>query len=158
MGTKALDLSMLYEQDETGWLEVMSALAANGRYAQMDFPHLSEYLADMAKRDKREVYSRLVVLLSHLLKWEHQPECRSGSWRGTIREQRRELNQLLTSSTLRHHAETILADAYAEARLEAADETELGLDRFPPEDARNLDAWLTEPPRDSGSVTDPPPG
>src|ERR1700722_3187285 len=106
---EALDLSVLYEQDETAWLEVMSALAANGRHAEMDYMHLSEYLADMAKRDKREVFSRLVVLLCHLLKWEHQPERRSGSWRGTIREQRRELRQLLTSGTLRNHAETVLA-------------------------------------------------
>ena len=28
---EALDLSVLYEQDETAWLEAMSALAAGGR-------------------------------------------------------------------------------------------------------------------------------
>src|SRR5437667_12763961 len=73
---EALDLSLLYERDETAWLEVMSALAASGRFAEMDYRHLSEYLADMARRDRREVFSRLVVLLSHLLKWDHQPERR----------------------------------------------------------------------------------
>src|SRR5215471_13894744 len=92
---QTLDLSVLYEQDETAWLEAMSALAAAGRYDEMDFAHLSEYLTDMARRDRREVFSRLVVLLTHLLKWEHQADRRSGSWRGTIREQRRELRQLL---------------------------------------------------------------
>src|SRR5438105_12801289 len=92
---EVLNLSLLYERDETAWLEAMSALAASGQYVELDFPHLSEYLADMAKRDRREVISRLVVLLCHLLKWEHQPERRSGSWRGTIRAQRRELRQLL---------------------------------------------------------------
>lgn len=143
--TQALDLSVLYEQDETAWLEAMSALAADGRYAEMDYLHLSEYLADMAKRDRREVFSRLVVLLSHLLKWEHQPERRSGSWRGTIREQRRELRQLVESGTLRNHAEAVLADAYAEARKQAADETELSLDVFPAADARGLDELLAEP-------------
>src|SRR5216683_2952359 len=142
---QALDLSVLYEQDETAWLEAMSALAANGRHAEIDYRHLSEYLADMAKRDKREVFSRLVVLLCHLLKWEHQPERRSGSWRGTIREQRRELKQLLTSGTLLNHAETVLTDAYAEARRQAADETELSLDVFPAEDARGLDELVAEP-------------
>ena len=140
-----LDLSVLYERDETAWLEAMSALAAGGRCAEMDYPHLSEYLADMAKRDRREVFSRLVVLLSHLLKWEHQPERRSGSWRGTIREQRRELRQLLESGTLRNHAEAVLADAYAEARRQAADETELSLDVFPVADARGLHELLAEP-------------
>lgn len=142
---EALDLSVLYEQDETAWLEAMSALAAGGRCAEMDCKHLSEYLADMARRDRREVFSRLVVLLSHRLKWEHQPERRSGSWRGTMREQRRELRQLLESGTLRNHAEAVLADAYAEARRQAADETELSVDVFPAENARGLDELLAEP-------------
>src|SRR5438132_3820243 len=151
---EALDLSVLYEQDETAWLEAMSALAASGRYAEMDYRHLSEYLADMARRDRREVFSRLVVLLSHLLKWEYQPEHRSGSWRGTIREQRRELRQLLESGTLRNHAEAVLADAYAEARRQAADETELSLDLFPAEDARGLEELLAEPDAGPGTAAE----
>jgi hypothetical protein len=153
---EALDLSVLYERDETAWLEAMAALAASGRYAEMDYRHLSEYLADMARRDRREVFSRLVVLLSHVLKWEHQPEHRSGSWRGTIRAQRRELRQLLESGTLRNHAQAVLADAYAEARRQAADETELNLDVFPREDARTLDELLAEPDVEPGAAGDPP--
>lgn len=141
---ESLNLSVLYERDETAWLEAMSALAACGRFAEMDYRHLSEYLADMARRDRREVFSRLVVLLTHLLKWEYQPERRCGSWRGTIREQRRELRQLLESGTLRNHAESVLAEAYAEARRQAADETELNLDLFPVEDARSLDEFIAE--------------
>ena len=142
---EALELSMLYEQDETAWLETMAALAASGRYSEMDFTHLSEYLTDMAKRDRREVFSRLVVLMTHMLKWEHQPDHRSGSWRGTIREQRRELRQLLESGTLRNHAEAVLADAYAEAKRQAADETDLSLDVFPMQNLQSLDELLAEP-------------
>lgn len=137
-------LESLYEQDETAWLEAMAALAAAGRYAEMDFANLSEYLTDMARRDRREVFSRLVVLLAHLLKWEHQPDRRSGSWRGTIREQRRELRQLLESGTLRNHAEAVFADAYAEARKQAADESELPLSTFPAVNPWMLDAALAE--------------
>jgi hypothetical protein len=147
---QARDLSALYEQDETAWLEIMSALAAGGRHAEMDFPHLSEYLADMARRDRREVFSRLVTLLTHLLKWEYQPQRRLGAWRGTIREQRRELRQLLESGTLRRHAEAVLADAYMEARGQAADETELPLETFPAEDERSLDEVLAEPEAETG--------
>jgi hypothetical protein len=155
---EALDLSVLYERDETAWLEAMSVLAASGRYAEMDFRHLSEYLADMARRDRREVFSRLVMLLCHLLKWEHQPTRRSGSWRGTIREHRRELRQLLESGTLRNHAEPVLADAYAEARRQAADETELSLDEFPAEDARSLKELLAEPDSGPGTAASQPGG
>ncbi len=141
---RAVPLGMLYEQDETAWLETMAALAAERRYQEMDYPHLSEYLADMARRDRREVFSRLVVLLTHLLKWEQQPEKRSGSWRGTIREQRRELRQLLESGTLRNHAESVLDDAYTEARKQAADETESDLAVFPVERTWGLDEMLGE--------------
>jgi hypothetical protein len=137
-------LSTLYEQDETAWLEAMAELAAQGRLSEMDHLHLSEYLADMAKRDRREVFSRLVVLLAHLLKWDHQPDRRSGSWRGTIREQRRELRQLLESATLRNHAEAVFAEAYAEARRQAADETELAVETFPEECGWTLDTALSE--------------
>src|SRR5207244_13415051 len=90
-------LGVLYEQDETAWLEAMAALAAQRRYAEMDYQHLSEYLSDMAKRDRREVVSRLVVLMGHLLKWEQQPGRRCGSWRGAIREPQAELRQVVES-------------------------------------------------------------
>jgi hypothetical protein len=140
----ALELADLYEQDETAWLESMSQLIARRSFAELDCDHLSEYLSDMAKRDRREVYSRLVVLMSHLLKWEHQPKHRSGSWRGTIREQRRELRQLLESGTLRNHADSILPDAYIDARLQAADETEVPVDTLPATSPWNVDQAVYE--------------
>src|SRR5271166_108195 len=139
---ETLDLNALYELDETAWLEAMSELASSGKYSQLDFDHLSEYLSDMAKRDRREVFSRLVVLLSHLLKWEYQPDRRSGSWRGTILEQQRELRLLLESGALRNHAAAVLADAYAEARKQAAAETGLVRTAFPEECGWDLDGAL----------------
>lgn len=141
---EARKLSRLYETDETAWLEIMAALAAEGRYRELDYPNLSDYLADMAKRDRREVSSRLVVLLAHLLKSAHQPGRLGRSGRATIREQRRELRQLLESQTLRNHAAAVLADAYAEARRQAADETDLDREVFPAENAWDLDAVLGE--------------
>ena len=142
--TQAESLAVLYEQDETAWLEAMAELVAQRRYAELDHLHLSEFLADMAKRDRREVFSRLVILMSHLLKWQHQPDRRSGSWRGTIREQRRDLRQLLESETLRNHAQLVLLDAYAEARKQASDETEMSLETFPQKRTWELDELLSE--------------
>ena len=142
---EAVELSLLYEHDETAWLEAMSALAANGRHSEMDYHNLSEFLADMARRDRREVFSRLVALISHTLKWKHQPDRRSNSWRGTMLDQRRELVQLLESGTLRNHADAVLADAYAHAREQAAVETGLPLSVFPIENAGGVDDFLTEP-------------
>jgi hypothetical protein len=147
--TEMLPLSTLFERDETAWLEIMSQLAAEGRYAEMDHSNLSEYLADMAKRDRREVASRLVILLTHLLKWEHQADHRSGSWQGTIVEQRRELRKLFESGTLHHHAVSVLAEAYADARRQAAAETGLSRGTFPVECNWELETLLADDDEDA---------
>src|SRR5262249_44184450 len=132
-------VATLYEQDETAWLEQTAHLIAQRRFEEIDHKNLSEYLADMARRDKREVLSRLVTLLTHLLKWEYQPEGRSKSWRGTIVEQRRELKQLLESGTLRGYAGEVLTRAYQEAVEQAAAETGLAEQTFPSECSLALD-------------------
>lgn len=121
----------LYERDETAWLEAMSEAARAGRVEELDLIHLAEYLSDMAKRDRREVVSRLVVLMAHLLKWEHQPEGRSRSWRLTIRKQREELVDIATEGVLRLHAEEVLAKIYPKAVGRAADETGIPARLFP---------------------------
>ena len=148
-------LAVLFEADETAWLEATAELARAGRLAEVDACTLAEYLTDMAKRDRREVFSRLVVLLTHLLKWEYQPDHRSGSWRATIREQRRELRQMLESGTLRNHAASVLAEAFAEARAQAADETESEIGTFPAENPWGLDDVVGGPDGDSARIQSP---
>lgn len=138
-------LAALYQTDETAWLEQTADLVRAGRFEEIDAESLGEYLSDMAGRDRREVFSRLVVLLTHLLKWDHQPDRRSGSWRGTIREQRRELGQLLESGVLRNHATAVFADAYAAARAQAADEAEVDIDVFPGVSPWDLETALNDP-------------
>jgi hypothetical protein len=101
-------------------------------------------LSVLYERDRREVSSRLVVLLTHLLKWEHQPDHRSGSWQGTILEQRRELRKLLESGTLSNHAVSVLAEAYADARKQAAAETMLPRGTFPAECRWDLESLLVD--------------
>ena len=136
-------LPALYERDETAWLEAMADLAGDGRAEELDLPHLAEYLSDMARRDRREVESRLVVLVSHLLKWVHEPSHRSRSWRATVVEQRQELNRLAGRGVLRNHAEAILAEVYPEAVERAAAETGLAPQTFPAECPYTLDQLLT---------------
>lgn len=136
--------ALLAEADETAWLERTAELVRAQQFDQLDPDTLAEYLTDMAKRDRREVYSRLVVLLAHLLKWEYQPDRRGGSWLATILEQQRELRQLLESGTLRNHAADVLADAYADARKEAAAETGLPRTAFPEECRWDVDAALAD--------------
>jgi hypothetical protein len=133
----------LYEADETAWLEAMAELIGQGRTDELDYPHLREYLADMARRDRREVESRLATLLAHVLKWVHQPDRRSAGWRATVVEQRQELARLTDRGVLRNHAEAVLADAYAEAVERAAAETGLPATAFPADCPYSLDQLLS---------------
>jgi hypothetical protein len=142
-------LAELFEADETAWLDRSAELIRTGRFDQLDTANLAEYLTDMAKRDRREVFSRLVVLLTHLLKWEHQPDRRSGSWQGTILEQQRELRQLLESGSLHNHAAAIFAEAYADARKQAAAETEMARETFPEECRWELETALADQGEDA---------
>ena len=124
-------VSELYETDETAWLETMAGFVRERRLNELDYVHLAEYLEDMARRDKREVLSRLALLLAHLLKWKHQPEKRSSSWRVTIETQLQELMELLESGVLRNYAEEILAKAYANGIRLAIADTGLPAGSFP---------------------------
>ena len=135
-------LASLYEQDETAWLEQTANLLAERRVAEVDLTNLCEYLGDMARREKREVLNRLITLITHLLKWERQPEKRTNSWRGTIRTQRRKLKQLLESGMLHRHAGEVLAEAYHQAVMQAADETGLPCSVFPSESSVSLEEIL----------------
>ena len=135
-------LAALYEADETAWLEATADLVRDGRLDQVDRGTLAEYLTDMARRDRREVTSRLGILLAHLLKWRHQPDQRSGSWRGTVEIQRQELAELLESGVLRNHADAVLDKAYANSVRQAAAETGLPESTFPDDCPYSLDEVL----------------
>ena len=52
----------------------------------------------MGKRDRRQLRSRLQVLIMHLLKWQFQPDKQSQSWLATIDHQRDQIEALLLDS------------------------------------------------------------
>lgn len=144
MNLRAIDdLQFLYESDETGWLEAMAELIREGRFEELDYSNLKEYLSDMARRDRREVKSRLTVLLGHLLKWIHQPKKRTKSWRHTVTVQVQELGDLISGGVLRAYAEEILGEAYVNALERAAAETGLSADSFPSECPFSIDQLLS---------------
>ncbi len=136
-------LAALYLADETAWLDAMAELLRAGRFGDLDHPNLAEYLTDMARSDRRIVESRLVILMMHVLKWTHQEDMRTPSWRRTISSQRQQLNRLLKSGALRNHAETVLGETYADAVELAADETDLPEESFPAECPWTLEQLLS---------------
>lgn len=109
----------------------MAELVRLNRLDALDYANLAEYLSDLAARDRREVRSRLVMLLMHLLKWEHQPDKRTPSWQTTILNESGELADLAGRGVLQTHAAKILQDSYQRAVTLAASETRLPVDAFP---------------------------
>lgn len=65
-------LTKLYEVDYYTWAKQHVELLQKGDFLAMDIEHLIEELDSMARSDKRELESRLTVLIAHLLKWQYQ--------------------------------------------------------------------------------------
>ncbi|MBX9680239.1 MAG: DUF29 domain-containing protein [Gemmataceae bacterium] len=136
-------LADLCEADETAWMEAAAELVRRGQFDEIDTASLAKYLTDMSKRDRREVESRLIVLIAPLLKWTRQPTQRSGSWRTAIIEQRQELDGLVGQGVLRNHAEAVLAAAHAKAVERSAAETGLDAAGFSQDCPYTLDDLLS---------------
>jgi hypothetical protein len=92
------------------------------------------------------------MLLSHLLKWEHQPSGRSWSWVGTTRRERLATAKLLRQNAgLRPRRNELFAEAYAAARTKAAIKTDRPVSVFPAScpytlgQATDADFWPGEP-------------
>jgi hypothetical protein len=66
-------------------------------YANIDWKNLIEEIEDMGKRERQSIKSNLIVVLLHLLKWQFQPERRSGSWESSIIEHRRRIREALSN-------------------------------------------------------------
>jgi hypothetical protein len=80
-----------YDDDVAAWASEQAALIRSGRLDQLDLEHIAEEIEDVGKSERRELASRMALLLARLIKWKYQPERQSNSWRRTIREQRRAL-------------------------------------------------------------------
>lgn len=121
-----------YEQDFYAWTQQQAQRLRAGQLIDVDFEHLAEEIETLGASERRELESRLKVLLQHLLKWHYQPDQRSSSWSGTIDEQRDQLDSLLRQSpSLRRLVGEYLAFAYPKARRAAVRETGLNHALFP---------------------------
>ncbi len=133
-------LATLYQTDYAQWAQRNAELLRMRRFEELDIEHLLEELSDMSKNDRRELHSRLLALLAHLLKWQYQlptlserwREFDGHSWRATMIEQREQLADLLRESPgLKATLADAIAAAYPGAVRLAHKETRLPVDRFP---------------------------
>ena len=122
----------LYDEDFVLWTAETARLLRARRFEEVDIAHAAEEIEDMGKGDRREVESRLSVLLTHLLKWQVQPDIRSASWQATIAVQRAELHRVFKASpSLRATLALQIQEVYPEAIQQASLETGLLPDSFP---------------------------
>ncbi len=122
----------LYDHDFVARADEQSLLLQQQRFDELDLANLVEEVKDLGGKHRDAIESQLTRLLMHLLKWQYQPERRSGSWSGSIKEARKQIARLIRKhSVLRVHVEIALAECYMYARQDAADETGLPIKTFP---------------------------
>jgi hypothetical protein len=120
-----------YEDDLFAWTQEQAALRRAHAASGIDWENLAEEIESMGHRDRRELKSRLRVILLHLLKWQAQPDLRGSSWRKTLLTQRVEIRDLLQQSpSLRREVPHLMRDAYLDAAKEAMAETGLRDGKF----------------------------
>jgi len=116
----------LYEKDFVRWTEQQSgALREASRFPTnlpLDWENLAEEIESLGRSQRRELRSRLMAILQHLLKLEHSPapDPRHG-WMDTIERERSEIELLLedSPSLKREVARMIAVEAPRAARLAA---------------------------------------
>ncbi len=124
----------LYEKDFYQWAIRNADLLSSGEFAKADIAHIAEEVRDMGSRERRELLSRLRVLVAHLLRWQAQPEHQSRSWRVTVLNLRHEIAASLDEMpSLRQLSEDALPTAHRRAVEMAAAETGFPRSRFPRE-------------------------
>ena len=121
-----------YQTDYYGWTEEQAFLLKSGRWQEIDINNIIEEIESMGRSEKRSLESRLIVLLTHLLKWHYQPVRRGKSWQLTIKGQRVSCSDVLDDNpSLKSKLDELFIKSYYRAKLEAAKETGLDEEFFP---------------------------
>ena len=124
----------LYEADYLKWIETTIEMLRVRDYSNIDWENLIEEIESIGRSERKSLKSNLIVVLTHLLKWQFQPEFRSGSWKGSIVEHRRRIRDALKDSpSLKPYLQEVFAECYLDAVELASAETELPVETFPQE-------------------------
>jgi Domain of unknown function DUF29 len=122
----------LYDADFVQWSDRTAQLLREQRFADLDLEHLIGEIEDLGNRHRDALDSQLTRLLMHLLKYEFQPEQRSESWLGSIKESRKQIKRLCRKyPSLNPYLEQCWEECYTDAIEDANDETGLPQSQFP---------------------------
>jgi hypothetical protein len=122
----------LYERDFYAWANEQATLLRAGQLSAADIEHIAEEIESMGRTEKRELVSRLTVLLLHLLKWQYQPDRRGNSWKRSVANSRDQLAEHMADNpSLKARLPEAIEAAFRYARRDAANETGLDDSSFP---------------------------
>ena len=123
-----------YNKDFYGWTLEQAQLLKSGQWQAIDMENLIDEIESMGRSEKRALDSRIIVLITHLLKWHYQPTRRGKSWQLTIKGQRANCLDILDDNpSLKAKLNDSFVKAYSRAKIEAAKETGLDENFFPAE-------------------------
>lgn len=123
----------LYETDYLKWIETTLEQLKTHKYSNVDWENLIEEIADMGRSERRRLRSNLIVILTHLLKWQYQATRRSNSWKSSIVEHRRRIRDALKESpSLKPYLQEVFAECYLDAIEQTLAETGLPAETSPP--------------------------
>lgn len=138
--------SSLYEKDFYLWITSTIQSLKEEQFHELDLSNLIIELESMGKREKRELYSLLLVLIEHLLKlyyWEAQKADNYRGWKNTVIEQRKQIEILLRESpSLKSLLPESLPTLYQDAREIFLRKSELSAIIVPVESPFTLKAIL----------------
>lgn len=129
-----MSVQTVYQTDFYAWTRSQADLLRAGRLSEIDIVHLAEELDSMGNSERRQLASRMEILIAHLLKWRFQPSLQGNSWRLTIKEQRRRIAKLLKqmpSLSAEMDKDDWLADVWEDAVFYAVKETGFDESIFP---------------------------
>jgi hypothetical protein len=114
------------------WCYQQAELLRQQRFAEVDIPNVIEELESMGSEQRHALESSYRLVISHLLKWQYQPQLRSSSWEITISRERNHItSREQTNRALRAGAREIIESVYRSAVREASIETGLDRNIFP---------------------------
>lgn len=135
----------LYEQDFYLWIKNTAQLLRERRFDEVDIENLVEEIECMGRSERRELKSRSITLIEHLLKliyWSSERDSARG-WRSTIIEQRNQIELVLGDNpSLKTFLIDVIFDCYQRARRNTSEKSQLPLETFPAEPPFTLDEIL----------------
>jgi hypothetical protein len=127
----------LYESDFYRWIQHTSTALKAKDFDQVDWDNLIEEIESMGRGERKELKSRLIVLIEHLLKllyWDAEKAWSGLGWRSTVIEQRRQIQLTLEDSpSLRSALLEMCPDAYQQAREDVLLKSQLSEAAIPSE-------------------------